>query len=707
MHWTMIFASFLVLEPETLYQVEPVVVTATRIEQPLIQVPRAMDILEGPMIREGEPTLSLKEALALPPGLMVQTRYNPSQGDRITLRGLGSRAPFGVRGIRIFLDEIPLTTPDGTSQLNNVELGVLDRIEVIRGPSSSLYGNAAGGVLTLHTLSRFSTPLRIEPRGIAGAYGLRKWHASVFRGSDRNAYTFSFSQTQSQGFREHSEAQYRNLIALARSTVGKGLLTLVGHYFDAPYLLNPSSLDKATADTAPQTARAFIKRRGTGKQVSQAQGGLTLQYPFSSSFTVKGTLYGVKRSLFNAIPGRIIELNRTSGGFRTVLQYRTGTIQGVGGFDLELQQDARKEFPNLGLPDTLVEVLHGAEIFRNLRKGDAPSLDQDEKVLGFGPFAEVIWSPTPYWTLTLGGRYDRYRFQVVDHLVDGDPDDSGERVMSQFSPLFGVTFRIRPNLALYGNYATAFQTPTLNELSNRPSGEGGMNPELQPERIQNLEVGLKGEISHIGMRFQIVGYRLRIRDMLIPYQLTESEEVFYRNAGQARNLGLEGALQWTPFPGLQIGLSYTAMDFEFEDFQVEWERDETIDTFQLAGNDVPGVPQHRLYAEIRYHSPLGLFGELNIERVSAYYANDFNGPPPGTDKPVEDYINDAYTVVNLRFGLRRRLGLLSVELFGGVNNLFDVRYNSSVVPNAFGDRFFEPAPGRNIYWGLRFPLTLQ
>ncbi len=688
-----------------MYELPPIIVTAPRLAEPLLTLPWSADLLGPKEIRQGQPTLSLEEVLRTVPGLVVFNRNNPSQGDRVVVRGIGARAPFGVRGLRLLLDGIPLTMPDGTAQLNNINLAWVRRIEVIKGPSSALYGNAAGGVIDLQTRMAPPVPFQLEPFALLGSFGLQKFQGSALGTIGRTSYVFGVSRTTTQGFRDHATLDARNANLVVRSQVSPATrLTAVFNAYDSPYALNPSTLDKATADTFPEYARTFIKKKGAGKQIRQIQGGITVASRISEQQRLEVTVYGVKRSGLIAIPGHIIDLNRNAGGLRSVFSGELSgwPIRWMVGADVEIQKDRRKEFENDGLPEDLVDSLEGAAIFKNLQRG-ALLMDQDEEVLGLGPFAKLEWRPAPGWILHAGGRYDRYQFRAVDHLItETNPDNSGERVMSEFSPSFGVLYQITPTLSVFGNYATGFQTPTVNELGNRPDGVGGFNPDLKPEHIRSVEVGMKGMLGAYRLAFHLSVYRMTIRDMLIPYQIEGTEEVFYRNAGETRNNGLEIQVRWTPVSGFMLTLGYTAMDFEFVNYEVELPSGDRV---QLAGNDVPGVPPHRIFGGLRYESPWGLYGQMQVQWVDAYYCNDFNGPAPGDDTPLENFINDAYTVVDLRLGLRRQWGPLTVEIYGGVNNLLDVRYNGSIVPNAFRNRFFEPAPGRNYFWGITLPYA--
>ncbi|MCI0699003.1 TonB-dependent receptor [candidate division KSB1 bacterium] len=692
------------------YSLEPIVVTATRQERPIDRVPYAIDLIERKEIQRGEAGLSLDEVLRAVPGVAVNNRFNFSQGDQISIRGVGSRAPFGVRGIKIILDGIPLTMPDGQSQLNNLDLGSVGKIEVLRGPSSSLHGNAAGGLINIQTEPAPTIFFLLAPQFIAGADGLRKWQGKVSGKIGRHAYLVNVNKLELEGYREHSAANSASVNAVSRHDISKHLrLAAVFNYFDAPHLLNPSSLSKPDAVTSPASARFFVKQQGAGKQTRQGQGGITVQYDDGEFRQYEATFYGLSRSLLNPIPGRIIELDRISGGIRAVFsqrrQFDRTLLRWTLGTDFEVQDDARLEFENLGIPNDQVGRVEESSIFDLLQYGPR-LLDQKEEVVGIGPFAELEFAPDPQWRLTLGGRYDRYKFKVNDRLIEDGIDDSGARSMDKFSPMLGLTYHPHHFITFYGNYSTAFQTPTTTELSNRPTGEGGLNAALRPERITGFELGLKGIWPARHFNCDLSFYMIQIADMLIPYQIQnqQSEEIFFRNAGKAENKGLEVKLAWVPAKGWRADLAYTLMNSVFKDFLVEASPDKLV---QLAGNAVPGAPPHRLFAGLVYEHAAGAYAEINLQWVDQFFANDFNGPSPGSNKPVQDFINDAHLTVDLRLGFQRPFNKIGIEIFLGSNNIFNERYNGSIVPNAAGDRFFEPAAGRSWYIGARAPFSWQ
>jgi len=672
-------------DPAPRYQMPPTEVTATRAPREGFDLPLATAVIAD--VGRARPGLSLAESLRPVPGLFVANRHNLSQGDRLSMRGLGARAAFGVRGLKVLLDGIPLTMPDGQSQLNNLNLGATGRLEVLRGPSSSLYGNAGGGVLAAHTQAPAAAAWRVEPRLIAGSNGLFRAQTSLAGRTDNTHLFASLYDLRSEGYRDHADARARSLNArVGRALTAHTELTLLLHLYDAPYLFNPSSLDAETARDRPRSVRGFVVGQGAAKQVRQGQAGIRLEYrplPALHHRASSLVLYGVGRALKNPIPGRIVELDRRAGGVRTEHEFAWAGTRLITGLDFDFQRDDRREFANEGLPEGV--RVADERVFELVQYG-AAQVQQEEQVWSLGPFVSLERDLGTALTATIGGRYDRYRF-AVDDFFTADSQGSGVRAMSQFSPMVGVVYRWGPRVRWYAHVATAFQTPTTSELGNRPSGEGGFNPALGPERILGLETGWRQRVRWVDLEWVL--YQLQVADALIPFQIEreDSEEIYFRNAGRARNRGLELSLATTPWAGLRTTLAYTFGDYVFADYEVE----ASGERIQLAGNQVPGVPRHRLFAALSYEMPPGLFTEVELERVGRYWANDFNGPPPGSA-----FFNRAYSRVDVRLGIDYR----AARVFVAVDNLFDAQYNGSVVPNAFGGRFFEPAPGRTWRLGI-------
>lgn len=658
---------------DSVFSARGIIVRVTRTEADLLRLPYAVSFL-GPTERcEAERGASLEESLRAVPGLFIQNRRNFSLGDRIAIRGVGSRAQFGVRGVKILLDGIPLTLPDGQSVLTNLDLPSIGRTEVIRGPASALYGNAAGGVISLTTRAPPDAPFAGDTRFLGGSHGTLEART---RGAGRlgaAAYAASFSRFETEGYREHSRAEeYRgNVLArtsLSRSTRLSGILSL----FHTPFARNPSSLSAEDARTRPRHARPFVVAQGAGESATQAQGGLALEADLAGGPRLRASGWGLGRDLRNPIPGRIIQIDRLAGGTRTEIQGETHLarrpLRWTGGFDLETQRDRRREWENLGLPPGEGRARAGSSL-----------LDQRETVLGLGSFLELEAGLTPRLTLSAAGRMDRYHFRALDFRLE-DGDDTGDRVLSRASPMVGLSYAVRPGLAVYGNFSTAFQTPTTSELSNRPDGEGGFNPSLGPERLKSFEVGARGVLAGPRLRFDLALYRAAVNGALIPFQGV-SEEIFFRNAGQVDRSGVEATAGWQPSPALEVRMAYTLQRFRFDDFA-------TADD-DFSGNREPGVPDQQLFLSLVHRVPGGLRSEINLRWIDAFPVDDANTATNGSAR-----------IVDLRFSLDRRPGGLPARPFLGVDNLFAERYNASVVPNAFGNRFYEPAPGIEVYGGV-------
>ena len=693
-----LWAATAAAQPDSVrYAFPTTIVNATRSAQPAARLPYALSVVGADTLGTPRPAVSLEEILRIVPGISVDNRHNLSQGDRLSVRGLGVRSAFGVRGLKVVLDGIPLTTADGQTQLNNLDLGSVGRIEILRGPSSALYGNAGGGVLSIRTRQPANAALRFAPRLLVGSDGLRRLQLQVSGRVTAHRYAVGVHQVQSEGYRQHAYGKMRGLNALVHRSVGENAeVSFLLNAHDAPYLFNPSSLNRAVADTASRTARSFVVRQGASKKVRQTQGGISLRYAHGTEDVSQFVLYGIRRDLENPIPGRIVQLGRSAGGVRYVRSGRLHTLRYTAGIDAEWQRDQRDEFKNDGLPEGDVGQMDDARIFDRIQYGER-QLDQRETVRSIGPFLSLDVPLNRWWTLSVSSRYDRYRLAADDqYLLDGD--DSGVRSLGEFSPFIGVNFRPHPLLALYANWATAFQTPTTNELSNRADGLGGFNPALDPERVRSAEGGLRARHPRWPIEGDVSIYQLDIRDMLLPFQSerSESEETYYRNAGRARNRGLELALSAYPSAQIDVQLAYTYSSFTFVDY--------VVDDVQLAHRKVPGLPPHRTFASVRTYPFRSIFVGIDFEVVSDYFVNDYNGPPPGSDAARAEFINVGYARVDARLGWK----YAGWAVFAGLDNALDQRYNGSIVPNAaFGNRFFEPAAGRTLYVGCSWDGILR
>jgi len=309
----------------------------------------------------------------------------------------------------------------------------------------------------------------------------------------------------------------------------------------------------------------------------------------------------------------------------------------------------------------------------------AVRLEQTEKVRSASPFLLVSSRLADRWNVSAGLRYDRYRFTAVDrYLRNGN--QSGGRAMSAVSPMAGLTYIPTNWLNLYTNVATAYQTPTAVELSNRADGLGGFNDELGPEQLRSYEVGARGALAPLRSRFEFATYVSRVDNALVRFTRPD-EQAYFRNAGRTNRRGVEALFEWMPTSRLRGRVAYTYQHFAFGRF-VAPEGD-------FSGKVEPGAPPHQLILGGTYTASAGLFSSLQYRFIDAYPVNSTN-----------TIANWSYQIVDLRLGLDRRAGKLRLRPFVSIDNLFNERYNSSAIVNSLGDRYFEPSPGREFAVGL-------
>lgn len=651
------------------YAIDTLTVRVLRTPLPPLRAPFAVSAIGGEGERSAKPGLALNEALAAIPGVQVDNRYNYALGERISIRGMGARAQFGVRGVRVLLDGLPATLPDGQTQLNHVDVASIGGAEVVRGPASALYGNAAGGVIRLSSVPPPPVPLASEYQATVGADALLRLNTSAAGTVGRAGYRANLTRLKYGGYRDHQRAD--NSLAGFNLGLSKGANTLrvvfTAVHYDAQ---NPGALaDSALRADRSAAVPANVSQKA-GEEGRQGQLGVTWEHALGTG-ALEVTAHGLARSIDNPIAIRYIDLDRGAGGARAVLSGALGrALRWTGGAEWELQRDHRVNHENLA-------GARGAEL-----------LDQVERVGSLGAFAEASGSAGPVEVLG-AVRYDRFRFSVRDRLVTAsDPDDSGGRTLGAWSPALGVSVSAAPWLSIYGNVGTSFQTPTTTELANRPSGAGGFNPDLGPERTRSVEAGAKARRGVAWI--ELAAYRAVIDSMLIGFEVAGFPgRQFYRNAGQARHRGFEAGAGVRPLAALTLRAAYTYTDARFSRY--------VVGASDLAGNRVPGIAPHRLDATAFWRPARGPFAGIDLRHESA--------TPVADDDAAGLLASPAYTVLDVRGGWAEvRAGSFRLSPTLGITNLLGMDYNTSVVVNAARGRFYEPGPGRSVYAGMEVRL---
>ena len=688
-------------QPDSVIPLEPIEVTVLR--TPFLQnaAPLAISVLTGADLQRGRSGFFLEEAMQGLPGVQVQNRFNPAIGERVAIRGFGARAQFGLRGIRVIVDGIPATLPDGQSSLDHLDIGSLARVEAIRGPASALFGNAAGGVLSFTTQAPPDTPYNMEVMGVSGSDGLWRGQVTSSGTVGNTGYIVSVSGQTWNGYRTivsnparpradtlcasgadtgdddartgcYGGSDRLGLNARIITPLAGGELSFTGNVLD----LDAESAGSKTGGTALyREINDLYLRFRSGKDLKQQQVGLRWAGALGDGFDADFSAYGVHRTITNPIPFDIIDLSRKAAGFRAQLvnsiPTSIGDFQWLAGFEYDLQDDDRSEVAaefGSGLP----------------APGATPFLDQGEDVRSKSVFLQGTLELPSEIVILAGLRSDNHDFTATDNVpvTVGNPDDSGKREMSGFSPSIGISVPAG-SVNLFGSFGTVFNTPTTSELSNQPSAQGGFNPDLDPTKGTSYEVGFRGTVGSMAA-FEVAGYQTNLRRELVQFEVTGLPGVtFFRNSGKSRHRGVEGTLSIAPRDGLVRGdLTYTLTDAKFTKYEPEG--------VDLSDNRVPGVARDRIQARVRV-SPNLWWAEVIASHVSRVQANDEN-----------TFGARSYQLVDLRVGLEETaVGGVVISPWVALMNAFNEDYTASVAVNAFGSRFFEPGPDRSLQIGVR------
>ena len=663
-------------------KLEPVVVEVGRgAHRSPLELPFAVTVQTPDSMRPGQRHLSLDEALWLIPGLSVSNRNNPSQDPRISIRGFGARSAFGVRGIRVLRDGIPLTLPDGQTPVDYLDLESVGRVEVMRGSSSSLYGNAGGGVVDIRTTEPPPVPVSGAVRMSTGAFDTRRLVAKTGGAADGFGYQANAARTESDGYRDYSRQRMTNGFARMSYDNEGGSYALEWLGVNTPVAQNPGAITRAQFETDPRMADPLSIRKGARKAVTQSQFGLTGRHSLAHG-EIEASGYAGTRTLDNPLTFAVVDVGRamSGGNLRATLPFsllgadHTFTV----GTEVQLQNDLRLNYTNCNdvpppAAPTATCPLLGVE------RGSV-TLNQRETVSSFGSYARDELDLGRRYTFTASARTDAVRFRVKDKLINAtNPDDSGQRLLDAVSPMVGILARLSESHSAYANISSAFETPTATELGNQPSGAGGINRDLKPQRSTTYEVGVKG-VGSSGLQYNAALFATGVHDELIPFDIPASGgRRYFRNAGRTSRRGVELGLGFA-IRQLELGAAYTYANYRFVDF--------TVDTAQYAGNTIPGIPRQTLQASAALR---GSFATLVTEATLAdrMFVDDANSQSsPG------------YAICNVRVVSSALWSGSGAELTLGAQNVFDTKYISSVSVNAAAGKFYEPGSQRSVYIGV-------
>ena len=668
-------------------QTDAITVTGTRVERPTLEVPASIDRVHAEDIRFARPQINLSESLGRVPGIVVQNRQNYAQDLQVTSRGFGARSTFGIRGLRLLTDGIPASFPDGQGQVSHFDLGSAERIEVLRGPFSVMYGNASGGVINLVTE-------RGEP-GVSGDFSLGSFNTSRLGLKLGGAGGLvSVARFHTDGYRQHSAADREQLnakleVGLIPALGADTKLTLVANAFASPETQDPLGLTRAQMNADPRQVVATALQFDTRKSASQNQIGAALVQRLSG-WTLNASLHGGHRDVrqYLAIPLATQAAATHSGGV-------VDLDRDYGGGSLRLTRDASL----LGRPFSLTlggEVERMAERRKGFinNNGSLTTLkrDEDDYVTATGAYAQGEWRFADQWLALAGLRANRVAFRTADYFIAGvNGNDSGQKRYRATTPVAGILHRLTPSTSLYANYGRGFETPTFAELAYRTTG-AGLNFGLAASRSRHLEAGVKAVFAG-RVRVNAALFDIATRDE-IAIESNAGGRSTFKNAGRTHRGGIEfGADAMLPL-GFEALIAWNRLEAKFRDSFASVANTPAVPVTVPAGSYLPGVPRSFLYAELRWrHAPSGFATAFEFQRKARVRVDDRNSEAA-----------DAYGVTNIAAGFTQVSGNWRVSEYLRVDNLANRRYAGSVVVNDGNLRFYEPAPGRTAVAGVQAKL---
>jgi iron complex outermembrane receptor protein len=675
-------------EPEPAAFADVVVITGSRMDHASFDLPAAIDVLDAARIRDGQVRVNASDALAAVPGLVALNRQNYAQDLQISSRGFGARSAFGVRGVRLIADGIPATMPDGQGQAATFNLDRAQRIEVLRGPYSALYGNHSGGVIQLFTEDGKS-PSSVETTVIAGSDGMRKADLSAQGKLGGVGYVIDASRFETDGYREHSaarrEQQYAKLnFALSASAK----LTIVANRLEQKDTQDPLGVTWATLQRDPRAdeidptdtampKRSFADRYNTRKSIDHEQIGANYTQYFGED-RLQLVAYGGNRDViqyqafskaFQAPPshsGGVVDFSRDFHGaslnYLLVNRFATSVLRTTFGFDYDRSSDDRRGYENF--------------IGNQFGVRGALRRDEQDVVSNADPYVQTEWL-SGGWVASAGLRHSRVKVEVDDRFLSNG-NDSGDLRFTRTTPVAGLLYKLTPAVNVYASAARGFETPTLNELFYSGTG-AGFNFNLRPARSTHVELGVKTKPFE-RTRIDAALFQARTRDELV-VDASVGGRTSYRNAANTLRQGAEVSLDSQMSHGFSGRLAMTVLRAVY---------DGTVGNV-LDGNRLPGVPRTTGYGEFAWNEAQGRYGAaLEAQASSRIYAEDTNSeqPAPG------------YGMLNLRLQALQQLQGWRLKEFVRLNNLADRQYSGSVIVGDTNKRYYEAAPGRNWAAGM-------
>ena len=619
-------------------------------------------VLKSSLINEKNPALTVTEisyrdnkikpvnfqdAIDFSAGLWITNSENQAQDNRMSIRGFGARSAFGIRGIKIILDGIPLTTPDGQSQVDNIPYDLIKSIEVLKSLSSTRFGNASGGVVTINTFSELTDKASIATS--FGSYGNKKIQGTYSRSKGSSSTIINVSQAESDGYRDHSSYLNKSVFFKHTKDFEKLKVKFNLLFFDSPYAFDPGGLTIDSVDENRSQARDRNILYNSQESVRQVQTGLVLDWDTKIG-QVHSNLYYSYRDFTGLLPftgGGYVDLNRNFSGAEFSLKNGSENIEWMIGTSIQNQSDDRKRFEN------------------NEGEKGVKVLDQIESFNSFGVFALSSYNKSKY-SIQAGLRYDSHEISLDDNMIGVGVDQQYvdySKSLSAFSPNLGFIYSLNKNRELYINYGFAYETPSLSELSANPNGTG-FNLDLSPMSSSGFDIGFRKRSQDLS--YSITAFYIDTKDEIVRYELEDFEGMnFYRNLGTSKRVGAELEATYNlGKPGI-LKATYTRAKYEFKN--------------QGVSGDLAGIPKSNFLFEWQY-AQKDFDIKVDFKYVNSLFADNSN-----------EVKVPSYMLSNISFKNKLSLKEFSFDIGLHVRNLFEEKYYDNIRTNAFGNRFYEPA----------------
>ncbi|MBJ9481955.1 TonB-dependent receptor family protein [Acinetobacter baumannii] len=663
-------------------------VEATRTDTGYLQTPASVFRIEAPQV-DSSSQVNLTEVVKGIPSLQIRNRENYAQDLQLSMRGFGARSTFGVRGIRLYVDGIPATMPDGQGQTSNIDLSSLDHVEVLTGPFSSLYGNSSGGTILTSTKEGQGKD-SIELSYSGGSHD--KSRAGLVlqggaKGANEPSYIISSSYFDTDGYREHSGAEkVLNNAKLSWNLDDGSKINWVTNYVKI-HADDPQGLTHDQWNANPKQQVPFLKQFNVRKDIEQTQTGVTWSKPINDKNELYAMAYLGNRQVtqYQSIPkstqdasinhaGGVIDFERNYYGadFRwTGKELLPNTTLSVG-VALDAMDEDRKGFENFNLVNG--QPSYGVK--GNLRR------DEDNTLWNIDPYLQASWQFLPTWRLDTGVRYSNVHYKSEDNYFSNG-DDSGKTDYDKVLPSVALSWQILPELMAYVSYAKGFETPTFTEMAYRPDGQSGFNFDLTASTSDTYETGLKSQ-NQLG-DFTLAVFQTKTKDDIVSAGNSNGRSTF-RNADKTLREGVEFAWNKKLWRDLIATASYSYLDATFDADIPALGNIAQVSS----GNAIPGIAKNQAYASLAWQPSHGLYGGVDVQYMDKVYVNDTNSDAA-----------PSYSVTSANVGYAWVMGDWKVNSFARVDNLFDKKYAGSVIVNDGNSRYFEPADGRNWSAGLR------